>query len=312
MRYESSDRGNHYSSTSKNYKSKGKNKGSVLARKGPFTMNGSTLIHTTYDLRLVILSVLIAMLASYAALELAMRVTTSRNTARTAWLFGGAMAMGTGIWSMHYTGMIACRFPIAVYCHVPTSVLSLVAAIAASFVALFVVSRERMTAFHLIAGSMLMAAGIASMHYTGMAAMRLSAMHHYDNDLLIASIVIAWLVSLAALGLIKMNLVLNTSTDNRAGTAAQAGREGSEKLLTLVSSLTMGVAIPAMHYTGMAAVSYRSMAEAPDLTNAVEISSVANGAIIVVTVVMLMAVFLLRWLTALPPIPQTSQQGQAI
>src|SRR5207244_8567142 len=123
--------------------------------------------------------VLIAILASYAALDLAARVTTARKNARIAWLSGGAIAMGIGIWSMHYTGMLAYRLPVPVYYHVPTVILSMMAAICASFIALFVVSRERVTILNIVAGGLLMAAGISTMHYTGMAAMRLSAMHHY-------------------------------------------------------------------------------------------------------------------------------------
>src|SRR5260370_1351276 len=83
----------------------------------------------TYDFRLGIFSVMIAIFASYAALELAGRVTAARSYARVAWLLGGACAMGAGIWSMHYTGMLAYRLPIPVYYHVPTVALSLLAAI---------------------------------------------------------------------------------------------------------------------------------------------------------------------------------------
>src|SRR5580658_9275444 len=140
-------------------------------------MNGLRTIPAIYDYRLVVLSVVIAILASYGALDLAGRVTANRGRARLVWLMGGAFAMGSGIWCMHYTGMLAFRLPIPVYYHVPTVVLSLLAAIIASGVALFVVSRPRMTATHLVAGSVFMGAGIATMHYTGMAAMRLGAMH---------------------------------------------------------------------------------------------------------------------------------------
>src|SRR5712671_2849392 len=134
-------------------------------------MGGSTL-HSTYDYPLVTLSVLIAIAASYAALTLAARVSLARNQARTAWLLGGAIAMGTGIWSMHYTGMLAYHLSVPVYYHIPTVALSLVAAICASFVALFVVSRAHVSVFHVVGGSSLMAAGICGMHYIGMDAMR--------------------------------------------------------------------------------------------------------------------------------------------
>jgi NO-binding membrane sensor protein with MHYT domain len=275
-------------------------------------MMGGPILHSTYDYPLVALSVLIAIAASYAALTLAERVSMARNQARTAWLFGGAVAMGTGIWSMHYTGMIAYRLPLQVYCHVPTVLLSLLAAIGASFVALFAVSRPKMNALHVVAGSLLMAAGIsamhyigmAAMHYIGMAAMRLSAMHHYDNDVVIGSVIIAWVVSLAALGLIKMNLVLDSANDGQRDTSSKMSGEKSSKMLKAVASVTMGIAIPIMHYTAMAAVSYQSMPGSPDLSSSMEISALGYIAIVIITLVVLVSICLLRWwptLIELPP-----------
>src|SRR5204862_4298652 len=132
-------------------------------------MHESTVLSATYDYRLVALSVLIAICAARAALDLTGRVTAAGNNTRLAWLFGGAIAMGTGIWSMHYTGMLAYRLPVPVYYHIPTVALSLVAAIGASLIALFVISRERISGLHVLAGSVLMAGGISGMHYTGMA-----------------------------------------------------------------------------------------------------------------------------------------------
>src|SRR5215467_1142733 len=156
-------------------------------------MNESTIV-ATYDYRLVALSVLIAICASYAALDLAGRVAATRNKARQAWLFGGAIAMGTGIWSMHYTGMLAYHLPVAVYYHIPTVILSLVAAIGASFIALFIVSRPKVGIGHIVGGSLLIASGICGMHYTGMASMRMPAMHHWDTTSVVVSVVIALIV----------------------------------------------------------------------------------------------------------------------
>src|SRR5271155_1008690 len=107
---------------------------------------GSTsgLLAGSYDYRLVAPSVLIAILASYAALDLAGRVTAARGRARLIWLLGGASAMGLGIWSMHYIGMLAFSLPVRVLYNWPTVVVSLLAAIFASGIALFVVSRNEM------------------------------------------------------------------------------------------------------------------------------------------------------------------------
>src|SRR4029077_870764 len=117
----------------------------------------------SYNYALVALSVLIAMFASYAALDLASRVTAAGGWTRVVWLLGGACAMGTGIWSMHYIGMLAFVLPVPVAYHCPTVLLSLLAAILASIVALGVASRQKMGASQAVAGSVLMGAGIAGM-----------------------------------------------------------------------------------------------------------------------------------------------------
>ena len=241
-------------------------------------MNEFAVIEATYDYRLVALSVLIAIFAAYAALDLAARVKATRGSARLLWLLGGAIAMGTGIWSMHYTGMLAYRLPMPVYYHIPTVILSLIAAIGASLIALWVISRERINPIHIIAGSALMAAGISTMHYTGMAAMRLQAMHHYDTGLVLISVAIAWVVALAALGLTFL-----------------FREEKSFSVFKVICAIIMGVAIPGMHYTAMAAVSYMPVKTAPDLTFALDISALSNAAIIAITAVILASVFLARW-----------------
>src|SRR5580698_7632007 len=121
----------------------------------------------SYDYRLVALSVFIAMIASYAALDLGGRVTASRGRLRLIWLTGGASAMGTGIWSMHYIGMLAWDLPVAVVYDWPMVLLSLLAAVFASAIALFVVSRKELSGVSIGVGGLLMGSGIAAMHYIG-------------------------------------------------------------------------------------------------------------------------------------------------
>src|SRR5258708_18126170 len=156
---------------------------------------------SSYDYRLVALSIIIAIFASYAALELAGRTTEARGQVRLAWLIGGASAMGLGIWSMHYIGMLAFRLPVTVLYDWPTVLLSLLAAIFSAAVALFVVSRQRMGWLSALTGSAIMGSGIATMHYTGMAAMRLPAMCSYDPLLLTLSVLFAIVISFVALWL---------------------------------------------------------------------------------------------------------------
>ena len=137
----------------------------------------------SYDYRLVALSVSIAIVASYAALDLAGRTTAARGARRWMWLACGTTAMGLGVWAAHCIGTLAFQLPVAILYDVPTVVLSLLTGIAASGVALFVVTRNTLTVSSAAAGSLVIGSAIAAMHYLGMAAMRLPAVHHYDGRL---------------------------------------------------------------------------------------------------------------------------------
>jgi two-component system sensor histidine kinase/response regulator len=138
-----------------------------------------------YDFRLVALSIVIALLASYAALDLSGRVTFARGRTRAAWLCGGAFAMGIGIWSMHYVGMEALQLPFQVRYDWPMVMVSMIAAILASAVALIVVSRRALTMTNAVVGSILMGGGISTMHYIGMSAMRSTAMCVYSYSVVV-------------------------------------------------------------------------------------------------------------------------------
>ena len=233
----------------------------------------------SYNYALVALSVLIAMFASYAALDLAGRVTAAGGWTRAVWLLGGAGAMGTGIWSMHYMGMLAFILPVPVAYHGPTVLLSLSAAILASVIALYVVSRQKMGASRAVAGSVLMGAGIASMHYIGMAAMRLPAICRFNSFLVVLSVVFAVLISLAALWITFHFREENTGI-------------GREKL---AGAVVMGAAIPVMHYTGMAAASFTPSGMPVDLSHAVSISALGTAGIAAVTFTVLGLALLTSW-----------------
>src|SRR3989449_151329 len=233
----------------------------------------------SYNYALVALSVLIAMFASYAALDLASRVTAAGGWTRAVWLLGGAGAMGTGIWSMHYIGMLAFILPIPVAYHWPTVLLSLLAAILASVIALYVVSRQKMGASRAVAGSVLMGAGIASMHYIGMAAMRLPAICQFNSFLVVLSVVFAILISLAALW------ITFHFRDEKNG----IGRE------KLAGAVVMGAAIPVMHYTGMAAASFTPSGMPADLSHAVSVSTLGTAGIAAVTFIVLGLALLTSW-----------------
>src|ERR1700688_2943299 len=99
----------------------------------------------TYNYWLVLLSIVVAIFASYAALNLATRITASRDRAARAWLVGGAFSMGTGIWSMHFLGMLAFSLPIPMGYDIPVTLLSMLIAIVVSGFALYTGSRENLT-----------------------------------------------------------------------------------------------------------------------------------------------------------------------
>jgi diguanylate cyclase (GGDEF)-like protein len=195
----------------------------------------------TYNIWIVALSIAVAAFASYTALDLAGRVTAARGRARKVWLAGGALAMGIGIWSMHFIGMLAYSVPIPMTYDVPTVLASMLVAIVASGVALFVVSRRAMSTLQLLIGGVFMGLGITSMHYVGMAGMRMQAAPHYDLMLVGLSIVIAIGASLTALWLAFELREDPTSV----GTRRKVG-----------GALIMGGAISGMHYTAMAAFSF--------------------------------------------------------
>ncbi|KVC70819.1 histidine kinase [Burkholderia ubonensis] len=196
----------------------------------------------TYHPSLVLLSLVIATLASYTALDLAAFISLlDKPRLRRAWLGGGAAAMGTGIWSMHFVGMLAFSLPIPLGYDLVATGVSLAIAVLVSYFALSVVTRATLTRSRLLAGGVLMGGGIAGMHYTGMAAMQMQPGIRYDPALFAASIGIAVLASTAALWLAQ---ALRT---RHAGFAI-ARRVGAATL--------MGIAISGMHYTAMAAAHF--------------------------------------------------------
>ena len=225
----------------------------------------------SYDFRLVTLSVVIAICASYAALDLAARTSAASGRIRLAWLAGGAVAMGLGIWSMHYIGMLAFSLPVPVFYDWPTVLLSLLAAVFASAVALFMVSRQKMGGVRALAGSVIMGSGISIMHYTGMAAMRLPAMCSYDSLLLTLSV-----VSAIAISLIALWLTFRFRED-----------EKSSPLWKTASAVVMGAAIPVMHYIGMLAARFTKSNLVPDTSHAVSTSTLGFSGVSSVTLLVL-------------------------
>jgi NO-binding membrane sensor protein with MHYT domain len=195
----------------------------------------------TYDWRLVVLSYFVAFMASYIALDVTGRLRDVSNTplSKRLWICGGAIAMGAGIWSMHFIGMLAFSMPdMSMHYELSWTSLSLVVAILASGFALYLLSQREIHIIHLAFGGIVLGLAIAAMHYCGMEAMRRDMDIHYLPGLFALSIVIALVASEAALWFaIESNQVV---TELRVR-------------LKLISAMVMGFAICGMHYTGMLA-----------------------------------------------------------
>jgi NO-binding membrane sensor protein with MHYT domain len=200
-------------------------------------------MHGHYDPSLVALSILVAIIASYTALDLAGCVSASTSSSRKSWtwLVAGAVSMGIGIWSMHFIGMLAFHLPVPVAYDLPVSLLSMVIAIIVSAVALLILRRPALKTNDLFIGAILMGIGISAMHYTGMFAMQMSPPIRYDPLIFAVSVLIAMGASLAALWIAFQ---LRTKRTKLA------------ILAKLGSASVMGLAITGMHYTGMAAAHF--------------------------------------------------------
>jgi signal transduction histidine kinase/DNA-binding response OmpR family regulator len=199
-----------------------------------------------HDLELAGLSVLIAILASYTAFYSVGSVAnaTTRNV-RSVRLVVGAIAMGAGIWGMHFTGMLALELPSAIRFDPALTVLSVVIAAAASGCAFLIAASARQSVGAIIGGGIVLGAGIGGMHYVGMAAMRVEAVIKYDPLLFLASVLVAVGLSAAALW-----LLLQDRDDRRPYVLGNAQASAFKRV---ASAMVMGISISAMHYTGMSA-----------------------------------------------------------
>jgi len=204
------------------------------------------LMRSSYSIQLVVLSYVVAVLASHVTLSLAQRLRP-KNSAPTAyrprywpWIAGGAFSMGTGIWSMHFIGMLAFHLPVQVVYDLPLTAASYLIAVVVSGFALHRFHRNDPTMRGIAFPGIFIGVGIAAMHYTGMAAMRMSPAIYYDPLLFATSVLIAIGASIAALW-IAFSLP-----------HGQQGRSWHK----LAAASVMGAAIVGMHYTGMAAANF--------------------------------------------------------
>jgi PAS domain S-box-containing protein len=205
----------------------------------------------SYNWYLVALSVAVACFASYTALDLGGRIRQSREWTRRAWLTTAAIAMGGGIWSMHFVAMLAFVMPMPVSYDIGLTVLSLLVAIGVTGVGFYVIGTREATALQLAFSGLFMGSGIVAMHYTGMAAMRMAAALQYDQALVAVSFLIAAGASIAALWL--------------AFRTAAVWQQ-------MLAAVVMGFAISGMHYTGMAAATFSAHSGADEVHDVTSIA----------------------------------------
>ncbi|WP_229496282.1 MHYT domain-containing protein [Massilia polaris] len=199
------------------------------------------LTYAVYDPALVALSVLVAIFSSWMGLQIAGQASANRAQ-RSIVLLTGSLALGSGVWAMHFIGMLAFDLCTRVDYDPAITILSLLPSIGASFVALSLIGRKRLGGWALLTGGVLVGAGIGAMHYTGMASMRMNLLLRYDPFMFGLSIAVAVALATLALwvrfGLRSFSAMLN------------------ESRLLLLSATVMGLAIAGMHYTGMAAARF--------------------------------------------------------
>ena len=205
-----------------------------------FSAPDSSLLYVgRYDPLLVALSIAAAMFASYTALQISQRVAeTERPLYRRLWIGIGGAAMGTGIWAMHFVGMIAFSLPCSSAYDLTITAISMIPGGLASTMAIALISRRTLSQRQLLSGGLLLGSGIGTMHYVGMAAYRMDGMIRYDVTLFILSIVVALILATLALW-IKFRI--------------SASRLHGNNLALLLSAGVMGLAVSGMHYTAMAA-----------------------------------------------------------
>lgn len=204
-----------------------------------------------YDPVLVAVSVFAAVMAAYAAITLADRLRTAgSHVPRAGWLVAGAIAMGAGVWTMHFIGMLAFRLPVEVHYEAWTTLASMLPAIFAAGVTLYIIVGHRATPRRILVGGVLMGAGIGLMHYSGMAAMRLADAMRYDPYLVTLSILVA--IVLAAVAL-HVRFAVPASSDHRL----------VQDWARVIAAIIMGLAISGMHYTAMLAVYFFPSGGAP-------------------------------------------------
>ncbi|WP_147059564.1 bifunctional diguanylate cyclase/phosphodiesterase [Sporosarcina luteola] len=208
----------------------------------------------TYNIYIVALSVIIAVLASYSALNIAAKISNANGKMKYFWLFSGSFVMGSGVWSMHFIGMLAFEIHANMDYDASLTLLSMIASVLSSFIAFYITMPQIVDMKRLILGGFTMGSGIVAMHYIGMEAMIMPMELSYDKGLLLLSVVIAFIASYAALFLFL-----------------RFKNQRTASWLKWLSAIIMGTAICGMHYTGLKAARFHSHSHLTENTQGIDL-----------------------------------------
>jgi PAS domain S-box-containing protein len=188
----------------------------------------------------IALSVLVAVIGSFTALAHAQRMRESTGNVAKVWLLAGGVTLGMAVWSMHFIGMLAFHLPIALSFDTQLTFISILPAIAAALLGFYLLQSIQLRLRQIFIGGFFMGIGIAVMHYTGMAALKMQPAISYNPWIFALSVFIAVVAATSAL------LIVYFNENSKLHPLVQH----------LLSALVMGAAIAGMHYTGMAAASF--------------------------------------------------------
>lgn len=237
-------------------------------------------LHGEYNGWVILLSFIIALFVSYSALNLVYKISQSKGKVQLGWMLAGAFVMGSGVWTMHFIGMMAFHIGIPIAYNVPITLLSIIASICASYVAFYLTLAKEINRLKLLGGGFIMGAGIVAMHYTGMASMHSPTMSiQYNPIIVILSALIAIAASCAAL-----YFFINFRDGSKAAWSKWA------------AASLMGLAVCGMHYTGMGAASFWCGEAATSLTEDIPINLFLLISVTLVTLLIMLVTWIAIYL----------------
>ncbi|MDH5395413.1 MAG: ATP-binding protein, partial [Gammaproteobacteria bacterium] len=224
----------------------------------------------SYNLYLVALSFFIATYASYSMLSVSERLINA--SLKIKWLLAGSLSLGSGIWSMHFIGMLAYEMTMPVSYDFSLTIFSGVIALAASALAMYLLGWGKLTFKKIVTGGFIIGLGVASMHYLGMEAMIMPARINYNPVLVTLSLVVAVTAAIAALWI--------------AHKLASQKRK-YHTVYMFVASVVMGTAIVGMHYIGMASAEYtiteKTLVQIDDFDNSILVWTITIITLLVIS-----------------------------